>query len=134
MKFVCLTCESYMTFEKAEQPGEGTLGVFFGCAGCGARISMVTNAGETQLVSSLGVQLGGRETPAAPMEATRDALRDEPAAELLPWAADAQQRLDNIPEFVRPFARREIERLARGQGHTEVTGAVVDQARDKFMG
>ena len=30
MKFVCLTCETYMNFEKVEKPGEGTLGVFFG--------------------------------------------------------------------------------------------------------
>ena len=60
MKFVCLNCETYMNFEKVEKPGEGSLGVFFGCPSCNAKFSMVTNPGETQMVSSLGVQLGGR--------------------------------------------------------------------------
>ena len=59
MKFVCMKCETYMNFEKVEKPGEGSLGVFFGCPSCGARFTMVTNPGETQMVSSLGVQLGG---------------------------------------------------------------------------
>ena len=53
MKFVCLTCETYMNFERSK-PGEGSLGVFFGCPSCGAKFSMVTNPGETQMVSSLG--------------------------------------------------------------------------------
>ena len=29
MKFVCLNCETYMSFEKVEKPAEGSLGVFF---------------------------------------------------------------------------------------------------------
>ena len=70
MKFVCLNCETYMNFEKVEKPGEGSLGVFFGCPSCGAKFSMVTNPGETQMVSSLGVQLGGRTAAGA-------ALRDD---------------------------------------------------------
>ena len=48
MKFVCMKCETYMNFEKVEKPGEGSLGVFFGCPSCGARFTMVTNPGETQ--------------------------------------------------------------------------------------
>ena len=54
MKFVCLNCETYMGFEKVEQPAEGSLGVFFACPSCDAKFSMVTNPGETQMVSSLG--------------------------------------------------------------------------------
>ena len=60
MKFVCMNCETYMSFEKVEKPAEGSLGVFFACPSCEAKVSMVTNPGETQMVSSLGVQLGGR--------------------------------------------------------------------------
>jgi len=59
MKFVCLNCETYMTFQKVEKPAEGSLGVFFVCGSCDAKFSMVTNPGETQMVTSLGVQLGG---------------------------------------------------------------------------
>ncbi|MER3422671.1 MAG: hypothetical protein C4293_05020, partial [Nitrospiraceae bacterium] len=80
MKFVCLNCETYMTFEKVEKPAEGSLGVFFGCPSCGAKFSMVTNPGETQMVSSLGVKLGGRTVAAEPFEMTRGTLKEEALA------------------------------------------------------
>src|SRR2546425_3067524 len=70
MKFVCMKCETYMNFEKVEKPAEGSLGVFFACPSCGARFTMITNPGETQMVSSLGVQLGGRTAAAHPLEMT----------------------------------------------------------------
>ena len=70
MKFVCLNCETYMSFEKVEKPAEGSLGVFFACPSCEAKVSMVTNPGETQMVSSLGVQLGGRTVAPSPLEMT----------------------------------------------------------------
>jgi hypothetical protein len=258
MKFVCLNCETYMAFEKVEKPAEGSLGVFFGCPSCGAKFSMVTNPGETQMVSSLGVQLGGRAAAAEPFEMTRGTLKDEARAgagqmadylneriaagrpadapsaaaaptnqaavpqegekstsgcpfsamvaqmgltssgstgsgpsqpaiessglawtadakerlEKLPsfvkpmvqssieayarkqgyttvtlqvmddaksapdgmtWSPEAEKRLENIPDFIRPMARREIERLARERGATTITGQVMDDAKEKFM-
>lgn len=244
MKFVCLTCETYMNFEKVEKPAEGSLGVFFGCPSCGAKFSMVTNPGETQMVSSLGVQLGGRTTVAEPFEMTRGTLKEEAQAgsgqmaaylnekiqggqpataaplktgekssggcpfsamvadmgltssgkpahesrgtsdftwtsdakeklDRLPafvkpmvqssveafarkqgyktitlqvmddskndspngmaWTPEAQQRLDNIPDFIRPMARKEIERLAKERGAATITAQVMDDAKDKFM-
>jgi len=251
MKFVCLNCETYMNFQKVEKPAEGSLGVFFTCPTCSARFSMVTNPGETQMVSSLGVQLGGRTVAAQPFEMTRGTLKDEaqagsgqmaaylnekiqagqPAAthasagakagaapaggkteeksggcpfsamvaqmgltasdmkagaassftwspdaterlEKLPafvqpmvrssveayarkhsyttitlqvmddskndsngiaWAPDAEQRLENIPDFIRPMARREVERIAKERGLATVTAQVMDEAKDKFM-
>ena len=80
MKFVCLNCETYMSFEKVEKPAEGSLGVFFACPSCDAKISMVTNPGETQMVSSLGVQLGGRTEAASPLEMTKGTLKEEVGA------------------------------------------------------
>ncbi len=240
MKFVCLTCETYMSFEKVEKPAEGSLGVFFGCPSCGAKFSMVTNPGETQMVSSLGVKLGGRTEAAEPFEMTRGTLKEEatsgagqmaaylnekiqagqaagaPAAKAgektgggcpfsamvadmgltsgqpatsspssltwtpdarerleklpsfvkpmvqgsveayarkhgyttvtlqvmddsknasdgMPWSAEAEKRLENIPDFIRPMARREIERLAKERGATTVTAQVMDEAKEKFM-
>ena len=246
MKFVCLNCETYMNFEKVEKPGEGSLGVFFGCPSCGAKFSMVTNPGETQMVSSLGVKLGGRTDAAEPFEMTRGTLKDEalagsgqmaaylnekiqggqpaaaasesaktgdkpssgcpfsamvaemgltssgkpagvgPAGSEFTWSADAkekldrlpafvkpmvqssveayarkqgyktitlqvmddskndspngiawtreaEQRLENIPDFIRPMARKEIERLAKEQGVATITAQVMDEAKDKFM-
>jgi hypothetical protein len=246
MKFVCLNCETYMNFEKVEKPGEGSLGVFFGCPSCGAKFSMVTNPGETQMVASLGVKLGGRPAPAEPFEMTRGTLKDEalagsgtmaaylnekiqggqPAtpkpttvsgkegeksgsgcpfsamvAEMgltssgkpqnggasdltwtpdakekldrlpsfvkpmvqgsveayarkhgyksvtlqvmddskndspngLSWTQDAERRLENIPDFIRPMARREIERIAKERGLATITAQVMDEAKEKFM-
>jgi hypothetical protein len=256
MKFVCLNCETYMNFQKVEKPAEGSLGVFFGCPSCGAKFSMVTNPGETQMVSSLGVQLGGRTAAAEPFEMTRGTLKDEALAgsgqmaaylnekiqggqpasahasagkpvsasvpsgnpaeasakagggcpfsamvaqmgltsgsqagasvasdftwtadakerlERLPsfvkpmvqssieayarkngyttitlqvmddskndsngvsWTPDAEKRLENIPDFIRPMARREIERLAKERGATTITAQVMDEAKEKFM-
>ena len=245
MKFVCMKCETYMNFEKVEQPAQGSLGVFFGCPSCGVRFTMVTNPGETQMVSSLGVQLGGRTVAAQPFEMTRGGLRgkgggeaemahyleehygDKPAAQSeapaaasgektggtcpfsavvaqmglgstsasseaktgaasefdwtpdalerlertpsfvrpmikgsieayarkqgftkinlqvmddsknaptgLTWAPAAEKRLENIPDFIRPMARREVERLAQERGSTMVTEALMDEAKTKFM-
>jgi hypothetical protein len=240
MKFVCMKCETYMNFEKVEKPAEGSLGVFFACPSCGARFTMVTNPGETQMVSSLGVQLGGRSAAPQPFEMTRGGLRGEgegqaemanylkehyseqPAAasaapaegekksggcpfsavvaqmglgssstakesataqfewtpdalerlektpsfvrpmikggieayahkhgykkitlqvmddskdatEGIPWAPAAEKRLENIPDFIRPMARREIERIAVERGAAQVTEAIMDEAKTKFM-
>ncbi|MBI3807070.1 MAG: PCP reductase family protein [Nitrospirae bacterium] len=248
MKFVCLNCETYMNFEKVEKPGEGTLGVFFGCPSCNAKFSMVTNPGETQMVSSLGVKLGGRTVVAEPFEMTRGTLKDEAAAgpgqmaaylnekiqggqpaatvtaattgtpgeksssgcpfsamvaemgltssgkpgnagavtsgfswspdakeklDRLPsfvkpmvqssveafarkqgyqtitlqvmddskndssngmtWTPDAEKRLENIPDFIRPMARKEVERVAKERGMATITAQVMDEAKDKFM-
>lgn len=253
MKFVCLNCETYMNFEKVEQPAQGSLGVFFRCPSCEAKFSMVTNPGETQMVNSLGVKLGGRAAPPEPFEMTRGTLKEDVSAgagemaaylnekihggqpvgaqpsgsspstgtstkdgkessggcpfsavvaemglsggttkhnaggtipsftwtadakdrlDRLPpfvkpmvqssieayarkrefttitlqvmddaksesngisWSQEAEQRLDNIPDFIRPMARREIERLAVERGATTVTLQVVDEAKEKFM-
>jgi hypothetical protein len=210
---------------------------------------MVTNPGETQMVSSLGVKLGGRAEPAEPFEMTRGTLKEEVQAgagqmaaylnekiqagqsaapavsaspaekagektsggcpfsamvaqmgltsggkeanggtitsefswspdaseklERLPafvkpmvqssveayarkhgyktvtlqvmddsknessngiaWSQDAERRLDNIPDFIRPMARREIERLAKERGLQTITAQVMDEAKEKFM-
>ena len=248
MKFVCLNCETYMNFEKVEKPGEGTLGVFFGCPSCNAKFSMVTNPGETQMVSSLGVKLGGRTVAAEPFEMTRGTLKDEATAgpgqmaayvnekiqggqpatavtaattatpgeksssgcpfsamvaemgltsggkpgnagavtsgfswspdakeklDRLPsfvkpmvqssveafarkqgyqtitlqvmddsksdssngmtWTAEAEKRLENIPDFIRPMARKEVERVAKERGMATITAQVMDDAKDRFM-
>jgi hypothetical protein len=250
MKFVCLNCETYMNFEKVEKPGEGSLGVFFGCPSCNAKFSMVTNPGETQMVSSLGVKLGGRTEAATPFEMTRGTLKDEALAgagqmgaylnekiqggqpvasapaspspakagektsggcpfsamvaemglttggkpasgataapseftwtpdakeklDRLPsfvkpmvqgsvegyarkqglttitlqvmdesksdspngmtWSREAEQRLENIPDFIRPMARKEIERVAKERGLATITAQVMDETKDKFM-
>jgi hypothetical protein len=193
MKFVCLNCETYMSFEKVEKPAEGSLGVFFACPSCDAKISMVTNPGETQMVSSLGVQLGGRTEAASPLEMTKGTLKEEvgapatagsmaaylndkihagqntspaagaPAKEgesggcpfsavvaqmglttgesstgtqpaALQWSSDAQERLDKLPSFVQPMVKSSVETYARKNGYSTVTLQVMDDSKNSSNG
>jgi hypothetical protein len=228
-----------MTFQKVENPAEQSLGVSFACPTCGAKVAMVTNAGETAMVQALGVQIGGRETAATPMELIRENLKEgegvrrpEPTAEIqqqmlkeemskmaagdgsapassgcpfssmvakmqggtvaptsaapltwtqeakeriekvpsfmrpmiemgienyarkngitaispevmdaskndmgeIVWSKEAESRLDNIPSFIRPMARKEIERIAKEKGMTEITDALMEETKSKFIG
>ncbi len=193
MKFVCLNCETYMNFEKVEKPGEGTLGVFFGCPSCNAKFSMVTNPSETQMVSSLGVKLGGRTIAAEPFEMTRGTLKDQAiagpdqmttyvnekvqgsqsaasvtavttatpgeksssgcpfsamVAEMgltsggrpgntgaatteFAWSADAKEKLDRLPSFVKPMVQSSVEAFARKQGYQTITLQVMDDSKSE---
>ena len=45
------------------------------------------------------------------------------------WSPDAEARVERIPEFIRPMARKAIERFAEGKGYTTITEAVMDEAR-----
>src|SRR2546427_10841536 len=71
MKFLCVDCDRQMTFEERRLPGDGTLAAAFRCPQCGRVVAMLTNPMETQLVASLGVQIGGRTIPAQPLEMVR---------------------------------------------------------------
>ncbi|MBI4481414.1 MAG: PCP reductase family protein [Acidobacteria bacterium] len=52
----------------------------------------------------------------------------------LPWTDEARQRLENIPAFVRPMAKRAIEQMARDRGQSEVNEKLMDLAKGTFMG
>jgi len=182
-----------MTFEKVEKPAEGSLGVFFACPSCEAKVSMVTNPGETQMVSSLGVQLGGRTVAQTPLEMTRNTLKEEvgsgpgemaaylnekiqagqaaagaaegekkegeaggcpfsamvaqmglttgssstgtkPGEAGLTWSADAQERLGKLPSFVQPMVKGSVETYARKQGYATVTLQVMDDSKNATDG
>ena len=71
MKFLCMTCDDPMNLDETMEQEEGTLSVVFRCDGCGWQMAMLTNPWETKAVKSLGVQIGGREDVAAPMETLR---------------------------------------------------------------
>ena len=52
----------------------------------------------------------------------------EPAAAIA-WTPEAAARVANIPSFIRPMAKKAIERFAEAQGYPTVTEAVMDEAR-----
>lgn len=162
MKFLCLDCDQPMKLHGTEGPDEGSLAVTFRCPECGFRVAMLTNPFETQLVRSLGVKIGGRTTPATPFEHLRATMAepradvfDTPAAgaeptgsacpfgamleqgagaapSSVPWSAEAEARMARLPDFIRPMARRAIERFAETKGYGTVTEAVMDEARGVF--
>ncbi|MCX5967120.1 MAG: PCP reductase family protein [Cyanobacteria bacterium] len=48
------------------------------------------------------------------------------------WTTEAEQRLKEVPFFVRPAVRRKIEKLASEASLEQVDGAFYDQAKASF--
>ena len=48
------------------------------------------------------------------------------------WTSEAEARLKEIPFFVRPVARKKIERFAYEREIIEITVEVYEQAKQKF--
>ena len=143
MKFLCLHCDHVMAFAERQLPGDGTLAAVFGCSACGREIAMLTNPMETQLVSSMGIEIGGRTVPEQPMELVRgnleggrsDAFVEEevPAPPSRPgrveWTPAAVERLGRVPSFVRGMVKRIYTDYARERGIRRMTPEVMDTAR-----
>lgn len=143
MKFLCLDCDAQMAFADRQQPGDGTFAAAFVCPRCGRRVALLANPMETQLVSSLGVKIGGTELDSSPMELTRasvagraDAFSDAPPPDGVPadssrprWSADARERLGRVPSFVRGMVKRLYTDFAVERGIAEITPEVMDRAR-----
>ena len=91
----------------------------------GARADAFEPTGQTTSGCPFATALGGDPTPAAaPAEAAGHGG--------VAWEAAAERRLANIPSFIRPMAKRSIERFAEGKGYTIITDAVMDEARTIF--
>lgn len=149
MKFLCVECDEQMIFEQRQLPGDGTLAAAFRCPGCERVVAMLTNPMETQLVSSLGIKIGGSEVPEQPLQLVRSNVaggRDDafvepeesPAEASAPmgrngagvlWSLAAVERLEGVPRFVRGMVKRIYTDYARENGITEITPAVMDRAR-----
>lgn len=138
MKFLCVDCDTQMTFAERQQPGDGTFAASFTCPACGRSVAMLANPMETQLVSALGVQIGGRELDEQPMEFVRknvlgrdDAFADadEPVPGRPVWTPEAEERLGRVPGFVRGMVKKIYGEYAADRGIAEITPAVMDRAR-----
>jgi predicted RNA-binding Zn-ribbon protein involved in translation (DUF1610 family) len=144
MKFLCIDCDAQMTFEERQQPGDGTFAASFACPSCGRRMAMLANPMETQLVSTLGVEIGGRTLDEQPLEFTRTALagRDDAFTDEAPrppsntprpaWSSDAEHRLARVPGFVRGMVKKIYSDYARERAIAEITPAVMDRAREEL--
>jgi hypothetical protein len=120
-----------MAFEERAVPGDGTLTASFRCPACGRSVAMLANPYETQLVSSLGVKIGGSTIGAAePMSLASEFLATPPDAPGSPrWDAEAAERLGRVPGFVRGMVKRIYADWAKEHGIAEITTAVMDRAR-----
>jgi len=135
MKFLCVLCDQPMKLVEIAPPDRGALSVVYECPECAHRIAMLTNPLETQMVQSLGVQIGpGGEKGESkcPFSGMVQGMESAPAADGLAWTAEALERLTKVPEFVRPMARAGIERYARERGLEKVDAQVLDQAKSFF--
>ena len=141
MKFLCVECDQQMAFGERQLPGDGTLAATFKCPKCGRVVAMLTNPMETQLVSSLGVEIGGRTVPEQPFETVRkmvatgreDAFEDgKRETGNVGWSPDAQERLARVPTFVRGMVKRIYADYAKERGIAEITPAVMDTARSEL--
>lgn len=128
MKFLCVECDQQMAFAERQIPGDGTLAATFKCPQCGRVVAMLTNPMETQLVSSLGVEIGGRTVPAEPFEMVNTMVVTGGPS----WSTDAQERLARVPNFVRGMVKKIYADYAKERGITEITPAVMDTARSEL--
>jgi hypothetical protein len=48
------------------------------------------------------------------------------------WTAEAEAKLKEIPFFVRPGARKKIEKFAQELDQDRITASLYDQAKAKF--
>jgi hypothetical protein len=141
VKFLCVECDRQMGFAERALPGDGTLAAVFTCPACSRSVAMLTNPMETQLVASLGVQIGGRSVPEQPLELTRSTLasgREDAFAEAKPdpaaagrpvWDDAAQERLSRVPAFVRGMVQRIYADYAAERKIAVITPDVMDTAR-----
>ena len=53
-------------------------------------------------------------------------------SEKITWTAEAEAKLKDIPFFVRPFARKKIEKYAQDNSLLPITVEVYDQAKQMF--
>ena len=77
---------------------------------------------------------GASETagPGCPFAAALGEAQPAPAPSGVTWTHEAEARLERIPSFIRPMARRSIERFAGDKGYATITEAVMDEAKTVF--
>ena len=65
-----------------------------------------------------------------PMSGPHDSL----LSSTLVWTAEALERLQRAPAFLRGMVQRLAEKQARDMGHTEITGALLEQFKNQTLG
>ena len=141
MKFLCIPCDEQMeTQTEGIMPKETqNIALKFKCKKCGHMIAMLTNKFETEFVSKLGVEAGGPSTVSdQPLSSVGSSLADgreelkRPTTEdELEWTADAKERINKVPFFVRGMAKKTVINFAIERGIKVIDGELMDEVREK---
>lgn len=160
MKFLCIECDQAMKLKETMGPDEGSMTIVYRCPNCGKEMAMLTNPMETQVVGSLGVSIGASHEKPQPMGTLKKSLAGKredvlgsresnsgsgcPFSETVKeafskngqpkvvWTNEAEQRLNRIPSFVRPMAKKGIEQYALENGYDEINDTVMDEVKDLY--
>jgi len=131
MKFICIRCDEQMKLIKTDNSNGDSVDIIFGCSQCGNKIAMITNPQETQMVRTLGLNIGGVAIPDKPV---KEGLLEEPETSKndgVRWTKEAEERLKRVPPFVQPMARQSIVNYAKEKGVKEITIQVMDEVKEK---
>ena len=83
---------------------------------------------ETGVASARGPAVDAAPAPGCPF-ANMVASQESESADGISWSPEAEARVERIPSFIRPMAKKAIERYAEGKGHRTITEAVMDEAK-----
>ena len=142
MKFLCIPCDSQMeTQTDGIMPKEAkNISLKFKCKKCGHMIAMLTNKFETEFVSKIGVEAGGKsdlaDTPLAMVGSSlsegKEELKQSAASEdSIEWTQEAQDRIQKVPFFVRGMAKKTVLSFAKERGVKVIDGKLMDEVREK---
>jgi hypothetical protein len=143
MKFLCVPCDKPMQLSQTVGPDNGSISLVYACDDCGYEMAMLTNAHETQVVSSLGVTMGpdGQKKKGeskCPFTGIAQEMTEgaqpgsSSSSSSFAWTPQAEERLESIPAFVRPMARSGIEGYAKERGLDKVDETLLAEARAHF--
>jgi len=142
MKFLCIPCDTQMeTQTDGIMPKEAkNISLKFKCKKCGHMIAMLTNKFETEFVSKIGVEAGGKsdlaDTPMAMVGSSlsegKEELKQSVSSEdSIEWTQEAQDRIQKVPFFVRGMAKKTVLSFAKERGVKVIDGALMDEVREK---
>jgi len=142
MKFLCIPCDAQMeTQTDGIMPKEAkNISLKFKCKKCGHMIAMLTNRFETEFVSKLGVEAGGKselaDTPLAMVGSQLSQGKEElkqsvSSDDSIEWTQEAQDRIQKVPFFVRGMAKKTVLSFAKERGVKVIDGALMDEVREK---
>ncbi len=103
-------------------------------------IAMLTNKFETEFVSKIGVEAGGKsdlaDTPMAMVGSSlsegKEELKQSVSSEdSIEWTQEAQDRIQKVPFFVRGMAKKTVLSFAKERGVKVIDGKLMDEVREK---